>query len=170
MNIKKYIRHGEGAADITPLLADKDAFKFLIDSLANLGATVHPSKIVSVEGRGFVLGSALSYKLNAGFVPVRIKGKLKNLTYEYSYLDYSSQTKTLEILQDAIEPGEPVIIVDDWVQTGGTIKAAISLVEKCGGVVKEVVVMMDDSSPSFKVDMAKYNYHFLERTSFDDKF
>ena len=170
MNLKKLIRPGKGASDITPIFADSEAFGFLIDKLVGLIDSPYPTKIVSIEGRGFILGSAIAYKLKAGLVPVRAGGKLKNLTYSKKYTDYSGKEKTLEIHQDAINRGERVVIVDDWVETGATLQAAIELVERGGGVVGGMVAFMDDSSDFLKESLVRYNYRFLERVAPEDRF
>ena len=118
--------------DITPLLKDKDAFRECIKRLANHFREKKTDVVVSNEARGFIVGGALAYELGAGFVPVRKKGKLPwkvvNLTYSKEY-----ESDTIEIHEDSIEPGQNVLLVDDLLATGGTIKANAELVEKLGG-------------------------------------
>lgn len=120
--------------DITPLLKNKEAFEESIDLLAEHYKNEKIDKIVSMESRGFIFGSALAYKLKCGFVPVRKKGKLpwktNSITYELEY-----GTDTLEIHEDAIEPNERVLIVDDVLATGGTAKAVGQLVENIKGKI-----------------------------------
>jgi adenine phosphoribosyltransferase len=113
--------------DITPLLNDARTFKLAIDSLAHpyLGRQV--DLVVGIEARGFIIGSGLSYILNAGLIPLRKPGKLPFLTHRMSYqLEYGNAE--LEIHRDAIKPGQRVIIVDDLLATGGTMRASIELV------------------------------------------
>lgn len=120
--------------DITPLLKDKKAFKETIDKLAEHYKGKDIDVIVSNEARGFIMGAALAYALGVGFVPVRKKGKLPSkcveLTYEKEY-----ESDTIEIHDDAIAKGQKVLIIDDLLATGGTVKANIELVEKLGGKI-----------------------------------
>ena len=120
--------------DITPLLKDEVYFRECIRLLAEHYRGKAIDVIVSNEARGFIVGAALAYELGVGFVPVRKKGKLPfkcvNLTYKKEY-----ECDTIEIHEDAIERGQKVLLVDDLLATGGTIKANIDLVEKLGGKV-----------------------------------
>jgi adenine phosphoribosyltransferase len=120
--------------DITPLLKDKHAFRECVKRLADHFRDRGVDVVVSSEARGFILGGALAYELRAGFVPIRKKGKLPSktvsLTYEKEY-----EKDTVEIHEDAVEPGQNVLLVDDLLATGGTIKANAELVEKLGGKV-----------------------------------
>ena len=120
--------------DITPLLKDKVCFRAAIKQLADRYRGKSIDAIVSNEARGFIIGSALAYELGVGFVPVRKKGKLPyecvNLTYKKEY-----ESDTIEIHKDAIEKGANILIIDDLLATGGTVKANIELVEKLGGNV-----------------------------------
>jgi adenine phosphoribosyltransferase len=120
--------------DITPLLKDKTCFRECIRLLADHYRAKAIDVIVSNEARGFIVGAALAYELGVGFVPVRKKGKLPfkcvDLTYKKEY-----ECDTIEIHEDAIEQGQKVLLIDDLLATGGTIKANIDLVEKLGGEV-----------------------------------
>lgn len=114
--------------DITTILNDKDAFHKSIDMLASKFRKKNIDYVVAVESRGFIFGAALAYKLKAGFVPVRKKGKLPYKTRSVSYeLEYG--TDTLEVHEDAIEPNSQVLIVDDLLATGGTVKAVTELLK-----------------------------------------
>ena len=134
-DLKKYIRDipdfpkkGIIFKDISPLLKNPQAFGKSIDTLA---ATFKKSRIkyvVGVEARGFIFGAALAYKLRAGFIPVRKKGKLPSKTKSVTYqLEYG--TSILEIHEDAIPPGARVLVVDDLLATGGTVRAVIDLLK-----------------------------------------
>jgi adenine phosphoribosyltransferase len=132
--------------DITPLLADHDALTAVVDALAAVGrdpaghAVV--DKVVGMESRGFILAAPVALELGAGFVPVRKAGKLPRATYAVSYaLEYGQAT--LELHRDAISPGDRVLLVDDVLATGGTLKATRELVEKCGGVAVAGAVLME---------------------------
>jgi len=120
--------------DITPLLKDKSAFKETIDKLAEHYRGKDIDAIVSNEARGFIIGAALAYALGVGFVPVRKKGKLPSkcieLTYQKEY-----EKDTIEMHADALKKGDKVLIIDDLLATGGTVKANIDLVEKIGGKI-----------------------------------
>jgi adenine phosphoribosyltransferase len=120
--------------DITPLLKDKQCFHESIKQLADHYRGKPIDVIVSNEARGFMIGAPLAYEIGVGFVPVRKKGKLPykcvDLTYKKEY-----ECDTIEIHQDAIVKGQNVLIIDDLLATGGTVKANIELVEKLGGKV-----------------------------------
>jgi adenine phosphoribosyltransferase len=120
--------------DITPLLKDKKCFRESVRLLADHYREKDVDVIVSNEARGFIVGAALAYELGVGFVPIRKKGKLPfkcvDLTYNKEY-----ECDTIEVHEDAIEKGQKVLLIDDLLATGGTIKANIDLVEKLGGEV-----------------------------------
>ena len=120
--------------DITPLLKDKDAFRECIEQMANHFRGKKIDLVVSNEARGFIIGAAVAYELGVGFVPIRKKGKLPskvvNLTYNKEY-----ESDTIEIHEDSIEAGQKVLLVDDLLATGGTVKANAELVEKLGGKI-----------------------------------
>lgn len=118
--------------DITPVLKNPEAMKVVIKTFVEYYRNLPVDKIVSMESRGFIFGSIISYELGCGFVPVRKKGKLpyKTVSIEYT-LEYG--TDTLEIHEDGISQGDSVVIIDDVLATGGTAKAVIDLVKKCGG-------------------------------------
>ncbi len=128
--------------DITPLLKDKQAFKEAIDKLVEHYKNKDIDIIVSNEARGFIIGAALAYALGVGFVPVRKKGKLPSkcveLTYQKEY-----EKDTIEIHDDAIVKGQKVLIIDDLLATGGTVKANIDLVEKLGGKIVGVGFLIE---------------------------
>jgi adenine phosphoribosyltransferase len=120
--------------DITPLLADVDAFRFAIDAIADhfAGGEIH--KVLGVEARGFIIAAPVAYRFGAGFVPVRKAGKLPwEIEREEYALEYG--TDLLEIHRDAVAPGENVLIVDDVLATGGTAAACVRLVERLGASV-----------------------------------
>ena len=132
--------------DITPLLADHDGLAAVVDALAAAGrdqaGRVVVDKIVGMESRGFILAAPVALALGAGFIPVRKAGKLPRATYAVSYaLEYGEAA--LELHRDAISPGDRVLVVDDVLATGGTLKATRELVEKCGGVAVAGAVLME---------------------------
>jgi adenine phosphoribosyltransferase len=120
--------------DITPLLKDKLAFRESVKEMANHFRHTTADVIVSSEARGFILGAAMAYELGVGFIPIRKKGKLPSKTVKLTY-QKEYEPDTIEIHEDSIEPGERVLLIDDLLATGGTIKANAELVEKLGGKV-----------------------------------
>jgi adenine phosphoribosyltransferase len=128
--------------DITPLLADEIAFSTVIDLIVVHFGRGNVDKVVGIEARGFILASPVAYHFGAGFVPVRKAGKLPWQTESAQYsLEYG--TETLEIHQDALAPGERVLIVDDVLATGGTAKATASLVESLGAKVVGIACLIE---------------------------
>lgn len=120
--------------DITPLLKDKNAFRECIKQMAEHYQGKDIDLIASNEARGFIIGAALAYELEVGFVPIRKKGKLPSKTVNFTYQkEYESDT--IEIHEDSIKPGQKVLLIDDLLATGGTIKANAELIEKLGGKV-----------------------------------
>lgn len=128
--------------DITPLLQDAAAFRAAMDRLAAHYAGSGIQTVVGVESRGFIFGAPLAYLLNCGFVPVRKFGKLPAETVNVEYaLEYG--TNVVEVHTDSIKPGERVLIVDDLLATGGTVSAAIELVEKLGGHIAGIAFLVE---------------------------
>lgn len=132
--------------DITPLLADPAAFAVVVEALAESGrdetGAVIVDKVVGMEARGFILAAPVALALEVGFVPVRKAGKLPRATHAVSYaLEYGEAT--LQLHRDGIAPGDRVLLVDDVLATGGTVKATQQLVEECGGVAVGVAVLME---------------------------
>jgi adenine phosphoribosyltransferase len=128
--------------DITTLLKDGKRFHKAIDGMAERYSGKRIDKVICVEARGFVFGSAIAYKLGAGVVPVRKKGKLPHETHKIEYdLEYGKDC--LEIHKDAIGPDDNVLIIDDLLATGGTMKAVCDLVGKLGGNVIEVAFLIE---------------------------
>jgi adenine phosphoribosyltransferase len=149
MNLKDSIRtipdwpiKGIMFRDITTLMQDPAAFRESCNLLADRYRGMKIDKIAGIDARGFVFGAVLAYMLNIGFIPVRKKGKLpfKTITESYS-LEYG--TNEIELHEDAVSKGEKVLIIDDLIATGGTVKAAINLIEKLGGIVTECAFVIE---------------------------
>ncbi len=133
-DIHDYPKPGMTFKDITPLLKDTLAFNLCIDTLAQKLGSTQFDYIAGVEARGFIIGSALAYRMKKGFIPVRKKGKLPYKKVSRSYnLEYGSET--MEMHSDAIERNSKVLIVDDLLATGGTARATASIVDSLGGIV-----------------------------------
>lgn len=149
MKLENYIRDiadfpkpGILFKDITPLLADHKALAEAADQLTNLcPKDIKIDKVIGVESRGFILGPMIAERVQAGFIPVRKKGKLPYTVASKSYdLEYGQDT--LEIHIDAIQKGEHVLIHDDVLATGGTAKAVCDLVKELGGIVVQCNFIM----------------------------
>lgn len=144
--------------DITPLLQHPELFRDYIDYLKQRYVQQKPDCIVGIESRGFIFGAPLAVELGCSFVPVRKKGKLPYKTIEASYsLEYG--TATVEIHEDALTEGDNVVIIDDLIATGGTVKAAIGLVERLGGDIIGVEFLVElaflkgrDNFPGYSVN------------------
>lgn len=131
--------------DITPLMADGEAFRKASDEIIAFAKKVNAEVVVGPESRGFIFGCPVSYALNIGFVPVRKPGKLPRETISYSYqLEYG--TNELHVHKDSIKPGQRVLIVDDLLATGGTVEASIKLVEQMGGIVAGCAFLIELTS------------------------
>ncbi|MGA8457684.1 MAG: adenine phosphoribosyltransferase [Streptosporangiaceae bacterium] len=153
-DIPDYPQPGIVFKDITPLLADGDAFAAVVSAMAEgggdgeggrgqgVGGLGRIDKVVGIEARGFILAAPVACCLRAGFVPVRKQGKLPAETLAESYqLEYG--TATVEVHVDAFQPGDRVLIVDDVLATGGTAAASVSLVRRSGAEVVAVSVLLE---------------------------
>ncbi len=139
--VKDYIRtivdfphEGIMFRDVTTLFSDPRGFRMCIDQMLHPYAGQRIDKVVGLEARGFILGGAIAHQLSLGFVPIRKKGKLPGATLSEAYqLEYGEAV--MEIHDDAIQPGEKVLVVDDLLATGGTAAAGIKLIERLGGEI-----------------------------------
>jgi adenine phosphoribosyltransferase len=139
-DIPDYPQPGVMFKDITPLLGDGAAFRAVVDGLAATYADV--DKVAGIEARGFILAAPVACCLDAGFVPVRKKGKLPAATFSQDYqLEYG--TATIEVHQDAFAPSDRVLIVDDVLATGGTARATADLVQRSGATVVGIAVLIE---------------------------
>ena len=128
--------------DVTSILQDADGLALAIDSIREMVKDLEYDVVVGPESRGFIFGVPVAYAEHKSFVPIRKKGKLPRETITAKYdLEYGSAE--IEIHKDAIKPGQKVVIIDDLIATGGTIEAAIKLVEQLGGEVVKVVFLME---------------------------
>ena len=140
--ILDYPKPGIAFRDITTLLGDARAFRQAIDSLVQPWAGTKIDKVAGIEARGFILGGAVAHQLSAGFVPIRKKGKLPHATVSIAYsLEYG--VDEMEMHQDAMHPGERVILIDDLIATGGTATAAAKLLRRIGAEVVAACFVID---------------------------
>jgi len=141
-DVPDFPRKGILFKDITPLLADVGAFRTCIELMEEKLGGDPVNAVIGIESRGFMFGAALADKLGVGFIPVRKPGKLPAATYRAEYdLEYGSDS--LEIHQDALSPGDRVVVVDDLIATGGTAKATGELVQKCRAEVAAFVFVIN---------------------------
>ena len=128
--------------DVTTLFADPRGFRIAIDQLLHPYAGMRFDKVVGLEARGFILGGAIAHQLSVGFVPIRKKGKLPGAVISQAYqLEYGEAV--VELHDDAIQPGEKILLVDDLLATGGTAEAGIKLVERLGGEIIGCAFVVD---------------------------
>jgi adenine phosphoribosyltransferase len=141
-NIPDFPKPGIQFKDITPVLADARLFAGAIDLLIQKHVPGTIDAVVGIDARGFIFAAAAALKLQAGFVPIRKKGKLPFNTHEASYeLEYGSNTVAIHV--DAVKPGSKVLLVDDLLATGGTAGAAISLLQKIGADIVEASFLIE---------------------------
>jgi adenine phosphoribosyltransferase len=149
MDLKQYVaivpdwpKPGINFKDITPLMANGEAYKYATDQIVTYAREREIDLIVGPEARGFIIGCPVAYSLGVGFAPVRKEGKLPRETVNVDYgLEYGKDTLTIH--KDAIKPGQRVLITDDLLATGGTIEATIKLVEELGGVVAGIAFLIE---------------------------
>ncbi len=128
--------------DVTTVLQDADGFRLAVDELIALLDGVEFDVIAGTESRGFLFGAPISYALHKPFIPVRKEGKLPRRTVRREYaLEYG--TAVIEMHEDSIQPGQKVVLIDDLIATGGTIKAAAELVESLGGEVVKILFLLE---------------------------
>jgi adenine phosphoribosyltransferase len=167
VNLKGFIRDipdfpkkGILFRDITPLLADWAALAEAVIELAGPYKRARIDYVAAVEARGFIFGSAVARELNCGFVPLRKKGKLPYETESVSYaLEYG--TDTIEVHRDAVKPGDRVLMVDDLLATGGTMKAACELVEKLGAEIAGLTFLIELADLGGQARLEGYPIHVI---------
>ena len=140
--IPDYPKAGIMFRDITTLLGHPRAFRAAVDQLVQPWCGLKIDKVAGLEARGFILGGAVAHQLSAGFVPIRKKGKLPHTTVSIAYsLEYGLDE--MEVHEDAVHPGERVILVDDLIATGGTAEGAVKLLRKIGAEVVACCFVID---------------------------
>lgn len=160
--IPDYPKPGIVFRDITPLLADGEAFSQTIAQLAERYRDVQPTRIVGIEARGFIFGTALAYALGIGFVPLRKPGKLPGATLEQGYdLEYGEDALQMHV--DALTADDRVIIIDDLLATGGTVLAAVALVKQTHAQLLECafVITLNDLPGAARLQQAQIPYYTL---------
>ena len=133
--------------DVTPLFSDYEAFAALVEDLARPFGNAACDYVVGIDALGFILGAAVALRLQKGFVPIRKGGKLPVAVQRVTFVDYSGETKSLEMRPDALPPGQKVLLVDEWVETGAQMQAAVQLIERLDCVVIGVAAInIDDKA------------------------
>jgi len=155
-SVPDFPKEGINFFDITTLLCDPAAFRYSVDQMAEHFKNRKVDKIVSIESRGFIFGAALAYKLGCSFVPASKPGKLPYKTIKVDYsLEYGKDG--LELHEDSICKGDRVMVIDDLLATGGTVEAVCKLVERLGGVVEGIGVLIELSFLPGRKKLEKYN-------------
>jgi adenine phosphoribosyltransferase len=165
LQLKNYIRDipdfpkpGILFRDITPLLADKQAFSNAVKALAEPFADSAIDYVAAVEARGFIFGSAVAEALGAGFIPIRKKGKLPHKTTSVTY-DLEYGTDTLQVHTDAVADGARVLMVDDLLATGGTMAAACGLIEKLNAEIAALAFLIELTPLAGRDKLANHNIY-----------
>ena len=162
-NLKKYItdipdfpEKGIIFRDITSLLQDRDGFHRAVAAILEKLDGVEFDAVVGLEARGFILGAPIAYAKNKGFIPVRKKGKLPRETVSAQYeLEYG--TAEVEMHKDSLKKGDKVIVIDDLIATGGTLEAAVKLVEQLGGEVVKILCLIELSDLNGREKLKGYD-------------
>ena len=155
--VDNYPTEGIIFRDITPLMADGKAFAYATQQIVDYARKLEVDVVVGPEARGFIVGCPVAYALEIGFVPIRKKGKLPRKVIEVDYsLEYGKNVLTIH--EDSIKPGQRVLITDDLLATGGTVKATIDLVEKLGGIVAGCAFLIELDELNGKENIKGYDY------------
>lgn len=160
--VPDFPRQGINFYDITPLLGDAEGFRKTIDRMAEMFAGKQIDKVVGIGARGFIFGAAVAYKLGVGLVVVRKKGKLPHKTISQGYdLEYNSGI--IEMHEDAVKSGERILVIDDVLATGGTAKATADMVEKLGGEIIGIGLLIELSALGGREKLERYDVRSLIR-------
>ena len=167
MNLKDYVasipdfpQEGILFRDITPLMADGEAFHYACEELIDYAKKVGAQVVAGPESRGFILGCPVAHELKIGFVPVRKPNKLPRKTISYKYdLEYGSNE--LHMHADAVKPGQKVLIIDDLLATGGTVEATAKMIEELGGEVVGCAFLIELEGLGGREKLNKYDVFTL---------
>jgi len=145
--------------DVTPLFANREAFAQLAADLGEPFRGAGIEAVAAIDALGFILGTAVAEVLGVGVIPVRKGGKLPVDAERVEFVDYSGERKVLELRPDALDAGTKVLIVDEWIETGAQVRAAIELVERLGGRVEGIVTIQMDRKPQTDDIRSTYRVH-----------
>ena len=162
--MKKYLRLIDTETpgprcDVTPLFADGDALQALVADLAQPFEKFEFEYVTGIDALGFILGMALALHMDKGFVPIRKGGKLPVEVVSRHFVDYTGEQKTLELRTDILKPGDRVLLVDEWIETGAQVTAAIELVEELGAKIIGIATINIDENPATRKIREKYFLH-----------
>ncbi len=161
-DVPDFPKKGVVFKDITPLLAHPAGLSLAVEYLTQPYRAAHVDTVVGAESRGFIFGTAVARNLSAGFVPIRKPGKLPSAKRSHTYaLEYG--TDTVEIHIDAIRPGQRVVLVDDLLATGGTMRACCDLVRELGGEIVGVAVLIELAFLNGREKLREYEVHSVIR-------
>ena len=165
--IPHYPRAGIMFRDITTLLKDPIGLRTTIDAITERYRAEKIDKVIGIESRGFIFAAPVAYALGAGFVPIRKQGKLPAETISCDYqLEYGSDK--IEIHADAIDKGDRVLMIDDLIATGGTMEAAIKLIQEMGGNIVECCFVVDLPNVGGSKRLRQQGHQLYSLCSFDD--
>ena len=175
MDLEKFIRtvpdfpiKGINFYDITTLFENNTTFNYIVELLFERYESEKIDKVVGIEARGFMLGAAIAYKLNVGFVPIRKKGKLPYKTISETYsLEYGEDT--VEIHIDAIKKNQNILLVDDLIATGGTANASTKLIKNLDGITKECCFIIDLPELGGSNELKQKGYNVFSILSLEEK-
>lgn len=159
IDFKQYVTEGNGRSDLSKLFADRKVFDAAIQDMANPFRNASINKVVSLDALGFVFGSLIAKELGVGLVLFRKEGKVPVEKNSIKFTDYTKIEKTFEVASKAIQLSDKILIVDEWSETGSQLKAAISLVEQCGGNVVGVSCFNIDKAVKEDLALSKYQLH-----------
>jgi adenine phosphoribosyltransferase len=158
--MKPYLRridtHASGRYDVTPLFADAAALDALVADVAAAHRTTEPNVVACIDALGFILGTAVARALGVGVVAIRKSGKLPVNADRETFVDYSGAQKALELRTDALGPHHQVLLVDDWIETGAQVGAAIRLIERRGARVVGIAAIHMDQNDETRVLAQRY--------------
>lgn len=152
----------EGRYDVTPLFANPQVYNAIIEDLCQPLLGLDIDFVMGIDALGFILGTSISHALQCGFVPLRKGGKLPGPCLTQTFVDYTKQCKALEIRKGVLQPGMQVILVDEWVETGAQMEAAIKLVESQGARVLHLVSLHVDENPKTRQLDSDYGFISLK--------
>jgi len=143
--------------DVTPLFTDSAAFLSLVEDLAKPFSNLDFEYVAGIDALGFILGTALGMYMHRGVVAIRKGGKLPVPVVSRQFTDYSGQVKTLELRTDILKPGDRVLLVDEWIETGSQVKAAIELLDALQAIVIGIATINVDDNPVTRQLQDEYN-------------
>jgi len=161
IDLTKHIKPNKDASKLLPIFEDKELFQELIKQIIELTQGIEYDKIACIEGKGFIVGSAVAFSEKKGIIPLRLQNKYKGDYIEHQFQNYSDKTQTMQLYKPSIQKTDRLLIIDDWVRTGETLLGAVSLIEKAGGRINGICVAFDRSSTEIRNKLEKHNYRYI---------